>query len=150
PRQQTLRALIDWSHDLLTEPERVLLRRLAAFAGGFSLEAAEAVCAGGDVEPGEVLDLLANLVEKSLVVHEPESERYRLLETIREYALERLRAAGEEHEVRERHLRHYLARAEQALDGVRGGGPGAFRIFEIEHENLLAAHAWCDQAPGHG
>ncbi len=150
PRQQTLRALIDWSHELLAEPERVVLRRLAAFAGGFSLDAAEAVCAGGEVDELDVLDLLTNLVEKSLAVLEPEGERYRLLETIREYARERLRAAGEDAEVRERHLQHYLARAEQAAGAIRAGEPGAWQSFEAEHENFLAAHAWCDSAPGHG
>ncbi|MFN7954939.1 MAG: adenylate/guanylate cyclase domain-containing protein [bacterium] len=149
PRQQTLRALIDWSHELLTEPERVLLRRLAAFSGGWVLEAAEAVCAGGEVDELDVVDLLTDLVEKSLVVLEPEDQRYRLLETIREYALERLRAAGEEREVRERHLRYVLARAEQAAGSLRSGEPGAWQSFEAEHENFMAAHAWCDLAPGH-
>ncbi|MFN7954940.1 MAG: adenylate/guanylate cyclase domain-containing protein [bacterium] len=149
PRQQTLRALIDWSHELLAEEQRVLLRRLAAFAGSFSLEAAEAVCAGGDVDEGDVLDLLTDLVEKSLVVLEPGGERYRLLETIREYALERLRAAGEETDVRERHLAHYLALAERSSDPIQRGDLAVRRALEPDHENLLAAGAWCDQAPGH-
>ncbi|TMH54013.1 MAG: adenylate/guanylate cyclase domain-containing protein [Betaproteobacteria bacterium] len=90
PRQQTLRALIDWSFDLLGEQERTLFRRLAVFAGGFTLEAAEAVSAVGDLANSDVLDVLTHLVEKSLVVMEGESGRYRLLETVRQYAQERL------------------------------------------------------------
>ncbi|HXL84882.1 MAG TPA: adenylate/guanylate cyclase domain-containing protein, partial [Casimicrobiaceae bacterium] len=90
PRQQTLRASIDWSYELLTDHERALLRRLSVFAGGWTLEAAEAVGAGGDVETTDVLDRLTNLVEKSLVTLEVEGKRYRLLETVRQYAQERL------------------------------------------------------------
>ena len=95
PRQQTLRACIDWSYNLLTEPERALLRRLAVFAGGWTLEAAEAVGAGSEVESLEVLDLLTHLVEKSLVERDAASDRYRLLETVRQYALEQLAAQTE-------------------------------------------------------
>ncbi|MFN7954938.1 MAG: adenylate/guanylate cyclase domain-containing protein [bacterium] len=149
PRQQTLRALIDWSHELLTEPERVLLRRLAVFAGSFALDAAETVCAGGEVDELDVLDLLTNLVEKSLVAIEPGSERFRLLETIREYAYERLQAANEEIEVRDRHLAHYLTRAEQASETIRSGETAKWKALEIDHENFMAAHAWCDQRAGH-
>ncbi len=150
PRQQTLRALIDWSHELLAETERALLRRLGSFAGSFSLEAAETVCAGGEVGEADVLDLLAGLVEKSLVVLEPDGERYRLLETIREYALERLRAAGEEHDVRERHFAHHLEVAERIGGSIRSGEPASWNAIEADHENFLAAHAWCDQTSGRG
>ena len=97
PRQQTLRALIDWSYDLLPPPEQTLLRRLSVFSGGWSLDAAETVCAGGDVEDWEVLDLLSHLVAKSLVVAEPPEDgqvRYRLLENLRQYARERLDTGG--------------------------------------------------------
>jgi non-specific serine/threonine protein kinase len=100
PRQQTLRALVDWSYDLLAEKERILFRRLAVFAGGWTLEAAEAVCSGGDVGEGEVLDLLANLVDRSVVTLEPEASRYGLLQTIRQYAQERLNESGEDNAVR--------------------------------------------------
>jgi predicted ATPase len=86
PRQQTLRALIDWSYDLLTPHERALFRRSAVFAGSFTLEAAEAVGAGGEIEASSVLDLLSRLVEKSLISLDLESARYRLLETVRQYA----------------------------------------------------------------
>ncbi len=88
PRQQTLRALVDWSYDLLSSPEKALLRRLSVFAGGWTLDAAEAVCAGDEVKEWEVLDLLTSLSDKSLAVAEPSGSmmRYRLLETVRQYA----------------------------------------------------------------
>jgi predicted ATPase len=100
-RQQTLRASVDWSHALLTEPEHVLFRRLAVFMGGFDLEAAQAVTASGDVERYQVLDQLTLLIDKSLVVAEDRHgrTRYRLLETVRQYALEKLGESGEAHDV---------------------------------------------------
>lgn len=109
-RHQTLRSLIDWSHGLLTEPERALLRRLSVFAGGWSLEAAEVVCSDELLLSDDVLDLLTQLVEKSLVVLDPQptEPRYRLLETIREYGLEKLTHAGEVDSTRERHLRYFV------------------------------------------
>src|SRR6185436_1309286 len=96
-RQQTLRASVDWSHALLTEPERVLFRRLAVFLGGFALNAAQAVCGDGEVARYQVLDELTLLVDKSLVVaeHAGDTTRYRLLETVRQYALEKLGDSGE-------------------------------------------------------
>ena len=121
PRQQTLRALIDWSFELLTEHERALLQRLAAFAGGWTLEAAEAVGAGGDVSRTDVLGLLANLVDKSLVTLEAEGERYRLLETVRQYAHERLDESGEADQAHRRHLDFFLALVDVAF---HGGGVG--------------------------
>jgi predicted ATPase/DNA-binding winged helix-turn-helix (wHTH) protein len=113
-RHQTLRSLIDWSHELLTEPERVLLRRLSQFAGGWSLEAAETVCGAPPVARGDVLDLLTQLVEKSLVVLDTQSTepRYRLLETIRQYGLEKLLVAAELEQIRERHLHFFVDLAE--------------------------------------
>jgi len=112
-RQQTLRASVDWSHALLTEPERVLFRRLAAFMGGFDLSAAQTICGGGDVERYQVLDQLALLVDKSLVVADESGSRtrYRLLETMRQYALEKLSESGEADAVRTRHRDHYTALA---------------------------------------
>ena len=109
-RHQTLRSLIDWSHGLLSEDERALLRRLALFAGGWSLEAAEAICSDALVKRETILDVLTNLVEKSLVVLDGQSvePRYRLLETIRQYALEKLGLAGEEDATRERHLLYFV------------------------------------------
>jgi predicted ATPase/class 3 adenylate cyclase len=145
PRQQTLRALIDWSHDLLTPPERALLRRLAVFAGGWTLEAAEAVGLGGEIAAEEILDLLCQLVDKSLVVVEAGAERYRLLETVRAYAQERLVEAGEADATRTRHLAFFLALAEQASRELWGTDQEAWvKRLDGERENILAAHAWCD------
>ena len=147
PRQQTLRASIDWSYDLLTDDERALLRRLSVFAGGWTLEAAEAVGADGDVEKADVLDLLTNLVEKSLVTLEAEGERYRLLETVREYAQERLDESGERDQTCARHLGFYVALAERAMPELVGPKQGAWLgRLDLERENLIAAHAWCDHA----
>jgi predicted ATPase/class 3 adenylate cyclase len=147
PRQQTLRALIDWSYDLLTEQERALFRRLAVFAGGWTIEAAEAVGAGGDIDAGDVIDLLMRLVEKSLVVMDAEGGRYRLLDTVRQYAQERLDEAGEAFSTRTRHLDHYLAIAEQARPELDRRDQGAWLArLDLEGENLLATHSWCDQA----
>ncbi len=117
PRQRTLRASVDWSHDLLAEPERVLLRRLGVFAGGFAPGTAERVCAGGGIEAPDVLGLLTSLVDRSLVAVEERdgSLRFRLLATVRSYALERLDEAGEARGARERHLAAFLAVAEAAL-----------------------------------
>jgi predicted ATPase len=96
PREQTLRALIDWSYDLLAQPERALFQRLAVFAGGWTLDTAEAVCAGGGLNRGDVLDLLTALVEKSLVAVDPDDGRYRLLEAVRQFAQERLQESGDQ------------------------------------------------------
>ena len=149
PRQQTLRALIDWSYDLLTENERALLRRLAVFAGGFTLEGAEAVGAAGSIGEQDILDLLSNLVEKSLVNMEAEGQRYRLVETVRQYAQDRLDESGEADATRSRHLAHYLAMAETASPALVGPEQGAWLArLDLEGENLLAAHAWCDHADG--
>ena len=118
PRQQTLRALIDWSYDILTENERLLLRRLSVFAGGWTLEAAEEVCVGNEIESYEILDLLTQLVNKSLVVvieHSQSGEtRYRMLETVRQYAREKLLEAGESEILRDRHLAYFVKLTKQA------------------------------------
>ena len=108
PRQQTLRALIDWSHELLTDRERVLFRRLAVFAGGFTLESATAIGQGGGVADADIPVLVTGLVEKSLVEFDAEGERYRLLDTVRQYAQERLGEAGERRGARSHHLAFYL------------------------------------------
>ncbi|MFE1547450.1 BTAD domain-containing putative transcriptional regulator [Streptomyces sp. NPDC058718] len=123
-RQQTLRAVIDWSWDLLSAPERTVLRRLAVHAEGCTLAAAERVCAGegDDVAAGDVLGLLVRLVDRSLVVavDGPDGPRYRLLESVAAYCLERLRDAGETEAVRERHLTYYVRLAEEAGPALRG------------------------------
>ncbi len=145
PRQQTLRATIDWSHDLLSANERVLFRRLAAFAGGWTLEAAEKVCSGDGLAAAGVLDLLDSLVNRSLVSVEAGAgeARYQMLETVRQYGEERLAQAGEAEAVRARHFDFYLHLAET--------GEPFFRRREqlewlarltTEHDNLRAALAW--------
>jgi predicted ATPase/class 3 adenylate cyclase len=139
-RQQTLRASVDWSHALLTEPERVLFRRLAVFLGGFDLEAAQAVAGHDEVERFQVLDLLTLLVDKSLVVaeHTSGATRYRLLETVRQYALEKLGESGEADTVRARHRDHYTSFA--ALR--RAGREQLIEQAETEIDNLRAAFLW--------
>ena len=123
-RQQTLRASVDWSHALLTEPERSLFRRLGVFLGGFDLEAAQAVGASIAVEQYQVIDQLSLLVDKSLVVAEDVSGamRYRLLETVRQYALEKLGESGEADAVRDRHRDHYTDRAADLVVTHAGRG----------------------------
>ena len=121
-RQRTLRGALDWSYEPLAEPERILFGSLSVFVGGWTLEAAEAVGAGDGIEEEEVLDLLSRLVDKSLVVAEASSEgalRYRMLEPVRQYGLERLEESGEAEQVRERHARYYLALAEEAEPQLR-------------------------------
>ena len=144
-RQQTLRASVDWSHALLTEPERVLFRRLAVFLGGFDLDAAQAVAGGGDVQRYQVLDQLSLLVDKSLVVAENirGRTRYRLLETVRQYALEKLGESGEADAVRTRH-RDYYTTMVAVLDAPSISNLEQFfsEQAEIEVDNLRAAFGW--------
>ena len=145
-RHHTLRAAIDWSYALLSAEEQALLRRLAVFAAGCSLDTAQAVCAGEGVEAGRMLDLLSSLVDKSLVIAETSGRpqaRYRLLETIREYALDKLEGAGEEQRVRNRHLEFFLARAEEAASRLGDEYQQLWlNWLEGEHDNLRAALAW--------
>lgn len=144
PRQQTLRALIDWSHDLLVAKERMVFRRLALFPGGWTMEAAEAVAAGDEIARDDVLDLLTQLVDKSLVVADADTGRYRLLETMRDYARGRLAEAGEETAAEDRHLTFYLALAERARSEFAGPQQALWLDrLDDERENLLAAHACC-------
>ena len=153
PRQQTLRAAVDWSYALLTAPERRLFAHLAVFAGGFTLEAAEAVGADAGFAAGEVLDLLTRLVDQSLVdVLADESPdgtaRHRLLETLRQYAEERLAATGEAAAARRRHAAYYLALAERAAPELEGPRQRAWLDrLEAEEDNLRQALRW-SQAEG--
>jgi predicted ATPase/class 3 adenylate cyclase len=145
PRQQTLRALIDWSYDLLSEPERVLLRRLSVFAGGWTLEAAEGVCGGDGIDEWEILDLLTELVDKSLVVAAEQGEevRYRLLETIRQYGQEKRAGSGEEQGLRGRHRDWFLGLAEQAAREWESAAQEQWlERLEREHDNVRAALGW--------
>jgi predicted ATPase/DNA-binding CsgD family transcriptional regulator len=143
-RQQTLRASVDWSHALLTEPERILFRRLAVFMGGFDLDAAQAVAGGTDVERFQVLDQLSLLVDKSLVNAENSSgrTRYRLLETVRQYALEKLGESGEADEVRGRHRDHYSEMAAQLDAPAKTGYELRLARAVEEIDNLRAAFVW--------
>ena len=131
PRQQTLQAAMDWSYDLLSGEERALLRRLSVFMGGWDLEAAEAICPSKGIEGLDVLDLLSHLIDKSLVVVEqPTSQeaaggrkvRYRLLETVRQYASGKLMEAGETEVVRDSHLDYFLGLAEETEPRMFGPG----------------------------
>ena len=152
PRHQTLPPTIDWSYELLPEQERVLFRRLAVFAGGFTLEAAETICADDELPQSEILDGLARLVSKSLVVAElldQREARYHLLETVRQYALNLLRKSGEERQLCHRHRDCFLILAEEVKAHWRG--PNQKEIFdqlEIEHDNLRAALEWSKQKSG--
>ncbi|MCU1450482.1 MAG: transcriptional regulator, LuxR family, partial [Acidimicrobiales bacterium] len=145
PRQQTLRAAVDWSHELLDKDERTLLRRLAVFSGGWTLEAAEAVTAGDGLDSLDVLDLLDHLVGRSLVVVEEQdgAARYRLLGSIRQYAQEKLVDAGEVVEYRRRHLQFFadvLRRAEGELTGPDQAA--WFARVALEYDNVRAALDW--------
>ncbi|MEU9864332.1 BTAD domain-containing putative transcriptional regulator [Streptomyces sp. NPDC047971] len=141
-RQQTLRAVIDWSWELLPEPERLVLRRLAVHAEGCTLDAAEQVCGGGEVAPDDVLDLLARLVDRSLVVavDGKDGPRYRLLESVAAYGAERMADAGETEDVRGRHLTYYTRLAEAAEPELRGPAQREWLSrLDAESPNLRAA-----------
>ena len=148
PQHQTLQATLDWSHDLLTPTEQMLLRRLSAFAGGFTLDAVEAVCGVDESQKGEILDVLTSLVDRSLVQFEEDQARYRLLETIRLYARDKLVAAGEEALIRGRHRDWYLRLAEKAERHLIGPEQKEWLDqLEREHENMQAALEWCRLDP---
>jgi predicted ATPase/class 3 adenylate cyclase len=145
PRQQTLRSLIDWSYDLLHDREKLLLQRLSVFVGGWTLDAAEQVCAGDGVADQEILDLLTSLCDKSLVLVEQNDGgyRYRLLETVRQYAREWLLTSGGGETVRARHRDCFLALAEETHAKLKGPEQAKWlRRLEAEHENLRASLEW--------
>jgi predicted ATPase len=145
-RQQTLRATLAWSHDLLGRPEQMLFRRLAVFVGGWTLEAAESVCAGADLPPQEVLERLGVLVDNSLVhpLDRAASEpRFAMLETVREFAQELLIASGEAEAVRARQLGYYLQLAEAAMPELQGAAQVRWLDrLEAEHDNFRLVLAW--------
>jgi predicted ATPase/DNA-binding SARP family transcriptional activator len=148
PRHQTLRALIDWSYDLLSEPERVLWRRLSVFVGGWTLNTAESVCTGDGLNPEQVLELLSQLVEKSLVIVEErdKTSRYRMLETIRQYGREKLEGAGENKKIRTRHLEFFLQLAEQAEPQLlTAEQKTVFAGLDAEYGNLRSAFEWATE-----
>jgi predicted ATPase/class 3 adenylate cyclase len=143
PRQKTLQALIEWSYDLLPPEEVLLLNRLAVFAGSWTLEAAEEVCGFGAIDQQDVLFLLANLVQKSLAMLDSESGRYRMLETVRAFAAERLDASDDGREARTRHFFACVRLAEEASPHLLGPEQRHWlERLDVEGENILAAHAW--------
>jgi non-specific serine/threonine protein kinase len=146
PRHRTLRATLEWSHELLGEAERVLFRWLSVFAGGWTLEAAEEVCSGDGVDQDDVLEVLSELVDKSLVVVEAGEERvprFRMLEPVRQYSQERLQESGTAEQVRERHARYCLALAQEAEPELEGADQIRWMDrLEAEHDNLRAALSW--------
>ena len=151
PRQQTLRALIDWSYELLAPAEQLLLERLSVFAGGWTLEAAEAIGADDDLDRSSVLDVLSNLVDRSLVALDAGGSRYRLLETVRAYAKERLDRSHAAKVVRTRHLEYFVAFAESARTSLNGREQAQWLLrLDDERENVLAAHEWASQAQNGG
>ena len=151
PRQQTLRALIDWSYDLLSEPEKVLFRRLAVFVGGWTLEAAEDVCSGDGVDTYEVLDLLTQLVDKSLAYTEETNSvvRYYRLETIRQYARDKLFESDEVVEVRNRHLAYFIKLTEQVNQIWYGIESELSTKIDSEDDNIRAALSWAIESDPH-
>jgi predicted ATPase/class 3 adenylate cyclase len=148
PRQRTLEALIDWSHDLLSDDERRIFAQLAVFSGGWTVEAAECVCvppAGGLT----VLEILGHLVEKSLVAMDEQGQRYRMLEVVREYAHARLGSSADAADAGRRHFDFFLELAEKARAEVVGPRQAQWLgVLDAELENILAAHRWVDGSPG--
>jgi DNA-binding CsgD family transcriptional regulator/tetratricopeptide (TPR) repeat protein len=152
PRHRTLQAAIEWSYDLLSEKERLVWRRLSVFAGEWTLEAADAICSGTDVQAADILELLSQLVDKSLVMVDlrPGETRYRLLETMRQFAREKLVEAGEVAQVRRCHRDWYLGLAERVDPKLRGPEQGVWlERLETEHDNLRTALEWSAAEPGH-
>jgi predicted ATPase len=147
PRHRTLRSLIDWSYDLLSEPEKAMLRHASVFAGGWTIEAAERVCTNERIERSDVLDLLTSLTDKNLVVADTHDEatRFGLLETVRQYAQDRLREGSEANPVRARHVEHFLHVAEElAAQQSDADRQAKLARLDKEHDNLRAALAWCE------
>ena len=151
PRHRTLRATFDWSFDLLTESERTLLGRASVFSGSFSLDAAEEVCAGGPVLATEMIDMLGRLIDRSLLLADPSGSeaRYRMLETIQEYAQEHLADSGEAERLRLLHRNWFVDLVERARPAFFSGAvqPAWIARLALDHENLQAALRWADEDP---
>lgn len=151
-RQQTMRAAISWSEELLDPAEQAMLRRLAVFAGGWTLPAAEAVCGAGPQDARAVLELVDVLVEQSLVSAHPTAHgtRYRMLEPVRQYARERLAATGEDAAARLRHAKYFLTLAEEAARELEGRSDQSYWVGRLDQEldNLRGALEWGEQEPG--
>jgi non-specific serine/threonine protein kinase len=145
PRHRTLRSMIDWSYDLLTQTEQELLRRVSMFAGGWTLGSAEAVCAGNGIDSSAIVEIMTSLVDKSLVLSDEVdgATRYRMLETLRQYASDRLREGGEEAQWRDRHFESCQSLADAAFPHLQGADQRAWLArLATEHDNLRAALSW--------
>jgi predicted ATPase/class 3 adenylate cyclase len=144
PRQQTLHALVDWSYNLLSKKERTLFQHLSVFTGGWTMEAAEQICSSDEIKSGDILDLLTLLVDKSLVVAEPvKTTRYRMLETIREYALEKAQAFCDSDNLHHRHLQYFTEFAEQSEKGLIGKDISTWLTYlDLEKDNMYTALSW--------
>ena len=144
PRHQTLRAMLDWSYDLLDDTEKTLFARLSVFTGGWTLEAAGEVCSGAPITKDDLVYVLIGLIEQSLVVAEEDGDRYRMLETVRAYASEKLLSGGHANAVRERHRDFFLALAENAEGKLKGPEQASWlQCLEHEHDNLRSALEYC-------
>ena len=143
PKQQTLKALIDWSYDLLSDQEKILWSRLSVFIDGWTLESAEEICSDDNVNKEEILDLLSLLVEKSIIIFDSEKERYRILESIRQYGEEKLREANETNEILSKHLHYFMDLAESTEPKMRENKVQVWlEKLESEHSNLQSAIEW--------
>jgi len=148
PHHRTLEAALEWSYELLTEAEQAMWRRVSVFAGSFDLDAAEAICAVGRLAAGQIADLIDALVAKSILLREGQgTARYRLLDTIREFGLAKLRGRGNEHKLRLRHRAYYAALAARQ-DAFGAGRAGWIAALDADHENLRAALRFCLSDPG--
>ncbi|MCB0727575.1 MAG: tetratricopeptide repeat protein [Ignavibacteriae bacterium] len=148
PRQQTLRALIDWSYDLLSDKEKNLWNRLSVFSGGWTLEAAEEICSDNIIDSGEIFEILSSLIEKSIVIYNDEKERFLILETIRQYAYDKIKETGEYEKFSDKHLKFYLGLAETKSKKLRGiESESNIKIFENEIGNLEKALKWSVENP---
>ncbi|MBK8552246.1 MAG: tetratricopeptide repeat protein [Ignavibacteria bacterium] len=143
PRQQTLKALIEWSYDLLSEEERILWRRLSVFSDGWTFEAAEAICADEEIFKDDMLDILTGLTEKSIVIAGEEKERFRMLETIRQYGDNKLKESGEFESITEKHLKYYSEFADIPISNLRGGDSALWmNMIKDETGNVEKALLW--------
>ena len=148
PRQQTLKALIDWSYDLLPENEKLLWSRLSVFTGGFDLQAAEEICANNETEKIEVLDLLHNLADKSVISYDDSKERFNMLDTIRQYGYDKLKSANEFKPMSEKHLEYYLGQTESAEPLLIGNDANTWlNKLQIERGNFESAMTFALQTP---
>jgi predicted ATPase/class 3 adenylate cyclase len=140
PRQQTLRALIDWSYDLLSESEKILWSRLSVFNGGWTLEAAEEVCSDETIDKNDILDLLSQLTEKSVIIYDGTKDRYRILESLKQYGIEKL---SERNEIFIQHLNYFLELSEKAAPELKGENAKIWLDrLEANHNNLQSAIEW--------